>query len=421
MLSVSMKPLLRICVCILVVIIIVALPRPAQYVRAQDGSSQDDLTQLADMLYVEVNRGLLIEGIHPLARNDVLDQIAQTIADELGAKGSYTSLPRQLADQFGYPRWPDNGQRVLRDAINAIGIQSPAEFVTNRRAEIADIVRNTFYREVGVGVTKRIAVEGGTEQTVYVVVMGAQPNVLPVIINDGSHDVFTDQVELYIHNELSLAYQTDESTIQQAHSFRLANSEADLEAAEWIPWQNNNFAYGWQLAPNFGEKSVWVELEDSKGVRVRYEAPVTYSNRANAPSTFTPTTPLSPVTLHMIYRGDTFTLQVVSDRRVVRLQDIYFTWFNGERFYELENADALQSVNLSEFPANACIQVRLIEQANNIVEVGNCEVIYLEAGEFADQESVFWNASFGTFDVYDGERLLGSCDTAADTCDITLR
>ncbi len=167
-------------------------------------------------LYVEVNRALIAEGLRPLGRDATLDDVAQTIADELSATGEYVSLPRILADQLGYPRWPDGGQRVISEAVNLIGIETPAEFAATWREPLTEILLNTFYREIGVGVATRIAVEGGTEQNVYVVILGAQPNVLPVIINDGAPTVYNQQIELYIQNEQSLAYETSDEIIQFA-------------------------------------------------------------------------------------------------------------------------------------------------------------------------------------------------------------
>lgn len=407
----------------LLVIVVIALgsqAHPSSRVDAQNGISEAQLEALKDELYVEVNRGLLIEGVRPLARNEILDELAQTIADELGAKGSYNSLPRDLADQLDYERWSDNGQRVLRDAINTIGLGTPAEFVTSYRLQMADIVRDTFYRELGVGVSTRVAVEGGNVQYVYVVVMGAQPNVLPVVINDGAAEVYSQQVELYIHNELSLAYETDENTIQQAHSFRLANTEAELENAEWIVWQDNNFAYSWELSSEAGEKSVWAEFEDAKGVRTTYEAKVELTDGPAPTATPTANIANSPITINLVYRGDTLTLQVETERRVVRLQDVYFVWFDPQRFYQLENADALSGVNLSEFPPNACIQIRVRGQ-NTPVSVDGCETVFVESNEFVDQNTVFWSPNFDTFAVYEGQRQLGECSTASDTCVVQLR
>lgn len=386
-------------------------------VYAQDGE-EDSFKQLGDETYLELNQALISIGTRPLGRSETLDAIAQQIADELGATGTYTSVPRVLADELGYPRWPDRGQRVINEAINLIGIAPPPQFVAAWQDPISEILSTTFYREVGIGVAPRVAVEGGTVQNVYVVVMGAQPNVLPVIINTGEDTVYSREVELYIHNELSLAYETDDDIIQRAVRIRIANSEDDLEITEWISWDDVSFATLWELEAGFGEKTVWVEFEDEKGTRVRSSSTVNYENPATSP-TATPTATNPSITLSMTYTSDTFTLKVNTTEPTVNLKDVYFTWLDNTRVYELKNANDLFTVNLEAFDTTACIQIRLLGLPQ--VPTANCETIFLESSEFARIEQVFWNEGFGSFTVLNGQRFLGACNTTINSCEVRIR
>lgn len=385
-------------------------------VNAQDDSDSD----VADMLTLDLNRSLINGGIRPLARNETLDMIAQTIADELGATGAYTSLPRSLADELGYPRWPDGGQRVINQAFNVITPESPEFFVDMVVGDIVDVLVSTFYREVGVGVSTRVAVEGGTEQNVYTIVMGAQPNVLPVIVNAGAPTVYVRDVDLYIHNELSLAYQTADDVIVRARELRIANSEAELDAAEWQTFEPGSelVATPWTLTQEYGEKTVWVEFMDDTGFTIRSSTTVNYADPATAPApTLDPNE--ASVELVMTYSNDTFTMRVVSERSSVDLEDVYFTWIDGLRAYALNNADALSSIDLSAVPPGTCIQIRL--RGLTEIETEGCESIVLEAEEFTEIDRVFWNPAFDGFAVFNGADVLGVCDSASIQCTVQFQ
>lgn len=250
-------------------------------VMAQDDAEATGPT--TDDVYVAINQMLIEQEARPLGRSELLDEVAQSTADELSNTGTFVTVPTVAADEVGYPRWPDNGQRVINQAINYIGVGSPEEFAEIWEEDLPEILQTTFYREIGIGVSTYQAVEGGTIQNVYVIVLGAQPNVLPVIINDGDATVYQRDVELYIHNELSLAYETDADVIQQAFDIRIANSEEELDSAPTIDWLENNYAVPWQLTDEFGPKTVWVEFTDDKGFSIRMVAEVEYDDPANAP------------------------------------------------------------------------------------------------------------------------------------------
>lgn len=384
--------------------------------HAQEG---DALTRYSEELYVSVNQGLIALEERPLQRSEILDNVAQVIAEELGTTGTYTSVPPVLADSLGYPRWPDNGQRVISLPYNGIGIQTPAEAADYWIEAIAETLEESDFREIGIGAANYVAGAGGTLQTAYVIVLGAQPNVIPVVINDGAARVYSSEVELYVHNELTLSYETDATTMQRANEVRFADSEAELEQATWQLWDDLNYAVPWQLTEGLGPKEVWVELRDAKGLSVKSVAIVELADPATSPDAATLPAP-SPITLIMTYGGDTFTLQIQSDRPTVNLQEVYFTWFDGTRAYELENADNLSDVNLAEFPTSDCIQIRVRSQ-QSVIAIPGCAAIYLEANEFTEVPQVFWNTAYVTFTVLDGPRDLGFCEADAGRCEIRLR
>ncbi len=385
--------------------------------NAQD-AGMSEMT-LADEFYVELNNGLITEGALPLGRSAELDQTAQVIADELGEAGAYSSVPPVLADEFGYPRWPDNSQRVISEPYQFIGTETPFEVATFLKASIATVVKRDFYREVGIATAEYVAVPGGTVQDVYVVVLGAQPNVLPLVIDDGASTIYEADVELYIHGENSLAYETEADVLQRIINVRYADTEADLANAEWLPFEENSYAVPWSFSGDFGEKEVWAEVEDEKGLTMSFVATASFEDPDMAP-TPTPSVADLPITLVMTYGDDTFTLQIETERDDVRLQEVYFTWLDDLRAYELENADNLGDVDLEEFAPDECIQIR-VRSNPTIEDVSGCTTIYLEANEFTELDQVFWNPEFGGFIVYDGPRELGTCSADDGQCEVALR
>lgn len=411
-----MNSYLKLTTVLLLGVILFAMVSPSQPTQAQTGDPEQDLTT---QLYVEINRYFIEAEELPLGRSEVLDAVAQVIADELGETGTYRSVPPVLADEEGYPRWSDNSQRILSAPYQFIGIQNPFEVATIWQEAIIESANTGNFREMGIATSSYVAVRGGTVQNVYVVVMGAQPNVIPAVINAGEPKVYDRNVELYIRNELSLAYFTDDNTIQQADTVRIANSEDELASAPELKWEEVSFAYPWELTDGFGEKSVWVEWTDDKGFSITYEAIVEYAD-ANAIPEPIPSVAEIPITLVLSYEGNTFTLQIETERDDVRIQEIYFTWLDGLRAYEIENADNLIDVDLEEFSPNDCIQIRT--RSEQIEPVDGCDNIFLDANEFINVSQVFWNPEeFDTFVVYDGPRELGICETSAGVCEIQLR
>lgn len=377
--------------------------------------AQDDVDD-PDEFYVLLNQGLIAEGQHPLARNEILDEIAQTIAKEVVEDGASSSFPRELARALNYPLWPDNSQRVISTPYVRIGILSPQEVANLWDGPISANVALDGFREAGIATASYIPVPGGNTQDVYIIVLGAQPNVIPVIINDGA-DVVTEQdVELYIHNEESLDYETDEEVVQRIVTVKIANSEDELADAEPLLWEETNFGVPWELTDGFGEKSVWVELEDRKGATVRYEATVEYADPETLDSG-DDSTEASPA-LIMTYGGNSFTLQVQSPEATVNLQDVLFSWLNDTRTYELANAESLAEVYLEAFEIGDCIQITLGTETASGIE--GCNNIFTDPSTFTELARVFWNPEFIEFKVFDGETELGVCSTREQRCQIEL-
>jgi hypothetical protein len=396
-------------------LLLLLVPRQSELTLAQT----PETTTPADQLYLALNQALIENEELPLARNPVLDVVAQGLADELSATGSYHAPLHTAVVDLGFQRWPDNSTRIS-DVFNYIGIDSLETVARLWSPQVAGFIAQFGYREIGLASAERVAVQGGTVQNVYVAILGAQPNIIPVVINDGAPIVYTPQVQLYIHGEWSLAYETAEDVVQTVQTFRLANSEAELATAKVLSWEDNYFEYEWQLADGFGPKEIWVEVADSKGATAHFVAQVEYADPATAP------TPLDassletpPVRLVMTYGSDTFTLQVQTEASTVNLQEVYFTWLDDLRVYNLKNANALSGVNLQNFSSTDCLEIRL--RGLESVSIEGCQQVFLEANEFTELERVFWNPAFGEFRVFNGSTLPGACNTLEARCEVNYQ
>lgn len=393
-------------------------PFPSQ---AQDPS----LEATEEQLYIAINQMLIDNGLRPLARNAILDSVAQTIASEVSANGEFNSLPDRLADQQGYLRWSDRTQRVAGDPYVYIGVDPLDVVVTNDAffgSRMQETVSSGNYREIGIAAGTRIAAAGGTEQSVFVVIFGAQPNTIPLIIGNGAPTVYSREVSLYVHNEFSWQRETDGDTVVRIDTVRFANSEEELDSASSYSWDDLNSGVPWQLTDGFGAKTVWVELiEEDTGIILRSSTTVEYADLATAPAGTT-FPDARPVTLIMSFGGDTFTLQVQTERAQVDLSELYFLWQDDINDFGLEDSTDLSDndeLDLAEFSSSACIQIRVSSQPSPI-SVSNCSQIYLEASFFSEMTAVFWNPEFETFSVFHGPRELGSCDSATGRCELRV-
>jgi len=117
-------------------------------------------------------------------------------------------------------------------------------------------ILHTLYREMGIGVAA-----SGQGSTVYVVVFGAQPNVLPIFINGGAAETKQVNVTLTLSNELVQPNGDGPENIGHPVQVQISNSP-DLTNAKWQAYAPQ---IDWTLAPGAGSKTVHVKYRDEKG------------------------------------------------------------------------------------------------------------------------------------------------------------
>lgn len=250
---------------------------------AQTGSDEPlDGEQMAAAFVAEFNRILREDLEHPaLARNPILDEIAQNIARQVGCQdGRVTFDIQEEAAERGFALYPDdNLARTTRipllPAVNQRPIEEIAEAYTPAIYGSNIAQQGRFYREIGVGVDPCVArvgqTVGSSQQYGIFVILGAQPNVIPVVIENGETSLPAEstplEVTLSVHEELSRPRSDIFGATQE---IRLSNEPLtdEVEAIPYAPF------VAWEL-PECGENTVYYELTDEAGMTVEGETSVT--------------------------------------------------------------------------------------------------------------------------------------------------
>jgi uncharacterized protein YkwD len=206
-----------------------------------------------------INRERLSRGLAPLALNSKLNSAAQGLADDIaqtknfghiGSDGS-TVVDRIARAGYGKYSW---GYRVGENWAWFHDVASAMAMWMDSAPHRSNIL-HPLYREIGIGVAPTTA--GGF---IYVIDFGAQPNVLPIFINDGATQVSSHDVKITLTDEQVAPTGEGNETIGHAAQVLLSNS--DDFVGSWQPFATS---INWTLAPGSGTKTVYVRYRDAKG------------------------------------------------------------------------------------------------------------------------------------------------------------
>jgi uncharacterized protein YkwD len=215
-------------------------------------------------LAARVNRERVTRGLAPLALNAKLTAAAQAHAEDvartgrtnspqeghIGSDGS-TVFDRVARTGYGAYSW---GRRLGENwAWYHSTVEAMATWMES--APHRSNILHLLLREMGIGVA---AVGNGT--FVYVIDFGAQPNVLPIFINDGARDARSSDVKITLTSE-EVMPNGDGDSIGRPVEVMISNV-ADFANAKWQPFVPT---INWTLAPNGGTKTVYVKYRDAKG------------------------------------------------------------------------------------------------------------------------------------------------------------
>ncbi|MBN1890970.1 MAG: CAP domain-containing protein [Thermoflexales bacterium] len=267
------------CVGLLVSTLLLALPG-----RTPKAAAQGDL--VIDMLN-RINTARLTQGLIPYAANDALMAAASRHSQDMAASGrvdhtgSDGSAYRERILEAGYGQW-SFGPVVNESVYGGTGDADIAYEWWMSDETYRGQILSSRYREIGIA-----AVVGENGWTYWTLTLGAQPNTLPALVNDGVPSrngvIEVDKVDVLVTltNENAVPAGEGMDTMGQALQVRLGHDEQFTDA-EWQPWQPR---IPFQLLPQ-AEQRVYVQYRDAQG---RTSVVWALARLSDVPPTLSPT------------------------------------------------------------------------------------------------------------------------------------
>jgi uncharacterized protein YkwD len=216
-------------------------------------------------LAARINRERILRGLTPYALNAQLTAAAQAHANDLAQSGKMRSpqdghlgtdgstvFERVARTNYGAYSW---GRRLGENWAHYQDVNAAFQMWMESIPHRANIL-HTLYREIGIGVAPSTL--GGY---VFVVDFGAQPNVLPIFINDTATETKSVDVTITLNDELVQPNGDTASNIGHPIEIQISNT-ADFANAKWQPYVPK---INWTLTPGAGTKTVYVKYRDAKG------------------------------------------------------------------------------------------------------------------------------------------------------------
>jgi hypothetical protein len=249
-----------------VLLCLVLIAHPAQ---AQANLKQDALAQ--------INRARLTNGQAPLAYSPILEKAAQRHSDDMARNsfisdaGSDDSTAKDRMVNAGYLSWSNDrliwGENLYADVSD---FSAALNFILNDASQ-ARILMNPRYREIGIGIG---TADGG--KLYWTLLYGAQPNVLPVFINDGNPVTNNATVAVRLSQEEAVI-NGEPNVIGRVIDVRLS-SNANFLGASWQPWQPL-LEFKFDTKP--GVKTVYAQYRDGAGRTASAAASINYDPNAS--------------------------------------------------------------------------------------------------------------------------------------------
>ncbi len=288
--------------------LIIFIPLLASVTSAQEsfGLTGDEI-----IILNRINNSRLRENLVHLRPSEALNRVADAWVEDLTARpidalgDAYLTRSRQtiedlLADE-GFVAYPDGFTVdfipiVVRDFGPAQIIdfwindfrQPEPQLRSRRNIRFNDPQLPMFsalYREIGIA----WRFNETTQRHYYVIVFGAEPNVLPVVVAQRSaidqiaQTVAQREVVLYIHDERVNRFGLGD-IMGAVEQIRISEQPGELACDDPTPdWQPYNNEVLWSLSPGAGLKTLYVQMCDSAGRSVLSSIQVTLTDAASAP------------------------------------------------------------------------------------------------------------------------------------------
>ncbi len=221
--------------------------------RAQ---SPDAVADLA----ARINHERVTRGLAPFALNPQLTAAAQAHADDIARTAHYDhtgsdgSTARDRVARAGYGKY-SWGYRVGENWAHYRSVPTAMAMWMDSPPHRNNIL-HALYREMGIGVAA-----DKTGLFIYVINFGAQPNVLPIFINDDAAETRMTNVTITLTDEQVMPNGDGVNSIGHPTHIQIANT-ADFANAEWQPYAARR---AWTLTPGAGTRTVYVKYRDAKG------------------------------------------------------------------------------------------------------------------------------------------------------------
>lgn len=390
----------------------------------------------------------------PLRPNATLTRMAQDQANYLASlketpddlhAGRRGESPRQRAAAAPYS-WPTYGpaEQIAIGEIAYIGRTPAAAIAWWQGSDLhSRTVRNGAYREVGVGIAPHAL------GSIWVVVLGGRPNVLPAQIDPMAGVI-------YLSNEVFSAATRRAEWIANADRVRLFDAEGRPLSADWQAWNATlplPSAAGERffVAYTDGQQQTIAEVRPDQDrvllpaalsqAAVPTATPPTAFAPAPLPTETTPQVAATPTALSLappqaptrtpIPASPTASpipspdLQLIYDRRSLTLLNVSSAAADLSALVLVHTAGQLPislwqtqwlSVSLAAFPAQDCLQVWGWNETAEPAQPGECR--YRRSVITIDPARRFW--ATGPFDVLLGSTRLASCPAAPGSCSVDL-
>lgn len=209
-------------------------------------------------LAARVNQERISRGLTPYALNAQLTAAAQAHANDMALSGKLSHTGSDGSDVFarvartGYGKY-SWGYRLGENWAWYHDVGTAMQMWMNSAPHRENIL-HALYRELGIGIAS--APMGGY---IFVLVFGAQPNVLPIFINNGSGTASAPNVTLLLGDEQVVASGDGASTIGHPIEMQISN-DPSFKNAKWQPYAGK---VPWTLTSGSGTQTVYVKYRDA--------------------------------------------------------------------------------------------------------------------------------------------------------------
>ena len=244
------------------ILVLLGVSTPIQRISGQDNEYTPEDFLLA------LNQELRDSGYLPLSRNQALDETAQFVINQTGCVGTWAGFLPTEAYLRGYGTYSSTDS--ISHTTNG-DVFPMAQSITNGRmvddiaADVVEAIREQIaahgYREIG------IVIQNCPPNQIFIfVVLGAQPDVLPIIVNNGETVIQAQgtsaTVALSIHDEDGRPRYGGSSEFLggQEMQITVTNANQGITMQETLPYQDRMM-----LDLACGMNTIQIVLSDSAG------------------------------------------------------------------------------------------------------------------------------------------------------------